>query len=51
MVGLESAMDLAENAKKVEKPKVSDAEKERQKEFYAKLRERKAEQPKGAQYD
>lgn len=51
MVGLESSMDLAETAKKVKKPEVADAEKERQKEFYAKLRERKAEQPKGAQYD
>jgi len=51
MVGLESAMDLAEGAKKVKKPEVTDAERERQKEFYAKLRARKAEQPTGAQYD
>ncbi len=50
MVGLESSMDLAESAKEVKKPEVADAEKERQKEFYAKLRSRSAEQPKGAQY-
>jgi hypothetical protein len=43
-------MDLAESAKEVKKPEVADAEKERQKEFYAKLRSRSAEQPKGAQY-
>ena len=51
MVGLESAMDLAEAAKKVKKPEVADAERDRQNEFYAKLRARKAEQPTGAQYD
>ncbi len=51
MVGLESSMDLAEGAKKVKKPEVSEAERERQKEFYAKLRARNAEQPKGAQYE
>jgi len=51
MVGLESSMDLAEGAKKIKKPEVADAERERQKEFYAKLRARKAEQPKGAQYE
>lgn len=50
MVGLESSMDLAEGAQKVKKPEVNDAERERQKEFYAKLRARKAEQPEGAQY-
>ncbi len=50
MVGLESAMDLAESAKKVKKPEVAEAERERQKEFYAKLRTRTAEQPTGAQY-
>ncbi len=50
MVGLESAMDLAEGAKKVKKPEVAEAERARQNEFYAKLRARKAEQPKGAQY-
>ncbi len=51
MVGLESSMDLAESAKKTKKPEVAEAEKERQKEFMAKLRARKAEQPTGAQYD
>jgi hypothetical protein len=51
MVGLESAMELAEGAKKVKKPEVAEAERERQKEFYAKLRARKTEQPTGAQYD
>jgi hypothetical protein len=50
MVGLESSMEQAEAAKKVKNPKVDEAERERQKEFYAKLRARKAEQPKGAQY-
>lgn len=50
MVGLESSMDLAEGAKKVKKAEVADAERQRQKEFYAKLRAREAEQPKGAQY-
>ncbi len=50
MVGLESSMEQAEAAKKVKNPEVSDAERERQKDFYAKLRARKAEQPKGAQY-
>ncbi len=51
MVGLESSMDLAEGAKKIKNPEVDDAEKKRQKEFYAKLRGRSAEQPKGAQYE
>ena len=51
MVGLESSMENAENAQKVKVAKEDSAEKQRQKEFYAKLRERKAEQPKGAQYD
>ncbi len=51
MVGLESSMENAEAAKKVKKPEVDDAERQRQKEFYAKLRNREAEQPKGAQYD
>jgi len=50
MVGLESSMEQAETAKKTKQPKVDDAERERQKEFYAKLRARRAEQPKGAQY-
>lgn len=51
MVGIESSMEQAEAAKKVEKPKVDDAERERQKAFYAKLRSRSAEQPTGAQYE
>jgi hypothetical protein len=51
MVGLESSMDMAEGAKKVKVAKEDPAEKERQKEFYAKLRARTAEQPTGAQYD
>lgn len=50
MVGLESSMDQAETAQKTKKPKVSSDEKKRQEEFYAALRARKAEQPKGAQY-
>jgi hypothetical protein len=50
MVGLESSMEQAEAAKNVKKPEVAEAEKKRQKEFYAKLRARKAEQPKGAAY-
>lgn len=45
MVGLESAMDLAESAKKVKNPKVDEAERERQKAFYAQLRSRSAPQP------
>lgn len=51
MVGLESSMDLAETAKKTKNPDVADAERQRQKEFMAKLRGRSAEQPQGAQYD
>ncbi len=51
MVGLESSMDNAENAKKTKKPEVDSAEKERQKKFMEQLRGRSAEQPKGAQYD
>jgi hypothetical protein len=50
MVGLESAMDNAEAAQKVKTAKEDPAEKKRQKEFYAKLRARTAEQPAGAQY-
>ena len=50
MVGLESSMEQAETAQKVKVAKEDDAEKQRQKEFYAKLRARKAEQPTGAQY-
>lgn len=51
MVGIESSMDLAEDAQKVKTAKVADAERKRQKEFYAKLRARTAEQPHGAQYE
>jgi hypothetical protein len=51
MVGIESSLDNAENAQKVKVAKEDPAEKQRQKEFYAKLRARKAEQPTGAQYD
>ncbi|MCE8423127.1 MAG: hypothetical protein J5U19_14320 [Candidatus Methanoperedens sp.] len=51
MVGLESSMDNASNAQKVKVAKEDSAEKQRQKEFYAKLRARTAEQPTGAQYD
>lgn len=51
MVGLESALDLAEDAQKVKVGKQAAAEKKRQSEFYAKLRARKAEQPTGAQYE
>ena len=50
MVGLESSMENAANAQKVKVAKEDDAEKQRQKEFYAKLRARTAEQPKGAKY-
>ncbi|VVB96156.1 Uncharacterised protein [uncultured archaeon] len=45
MVGLESSMDLAESAKKVKKPDVADAERERQKKFYEQLRSRSAPVP------
>ncbi len=48
---IDKQMELAEAAKKVEKPKVADAERERQKKFYEQLRARKAAQPKGAQYE
>ena len=51
MVGLESSMENAEKAQKVKVGKEDPAEKQRQKEFYAKLRSREAEQPKGAQYE
>ncbi len=50
MVGLESSMENAESAQKVKVGKEDSAEKQRQKEFYAKLRARKAEQPVGAAY-
>ncbi len=45
MVGLESSMDLAETAKKVKKPEVDSAERERQKKFYEQLRSRTAPVP------
>jgi hypothetical protein len=51
MVGLESSMENAASAQKVKTAKEDPAEKKRQKDFYAKLRARKAEQPTGAQYD
>ena len=51
MVGLESTLDNSEAAQKVKTAKEDPAEKKRQADFYAKLRSRSAEQPKGAQYD
>ncbi len=51
MAGLDNMMENAENAQKVKVGKEDSAEKQRQKDFYAKLRARSAEQPKGAQYD
>ncbi len=51
MVGLESSMENAEKAQKIKTAKEDPAEKKRQKDFYAKLRARSAEQPSGAQYD
>lgn len=50
MVGLENALDLAEDAQQVKTAKVDSAERKRQNEFYAKLRARTAGQPVGAQY-
>ncbi len=41
MAGLESSMDLAEAARKIKKPDVSSAERERQKAFLKQLRGRK----------
>jgi hypothetical protein len=41
MVGLESTLEQAETAKKVKKPEVAEAERERQNKFLAQLRERK----------
>jgi hypothetical protein len=41
MVGLENSMDLAESAKKIEKPVVDSAERERQSKFLKQLRARK----------
>lgn len=51
MVGLESTLDNSEAAQQVKVAKEDPAEKKRQKDFYAKLRSRTAEQPQGAQYD
>lgn len=48
MVGLESSMDQAENAKKTKKPKVDAAERERQNSFYEQLRKRSVPQPKAS---
>jgi len=48
MVGLENSMDLAESAKKTKKPKVSNAEKERQRAFLEQLRARKPVKVKAA---
>ncbi len=41
MVGLESTLEQAETAKKVKKPEVAEAERERQQKFLAQLRGRK----------
>ncbi len=41
MVGIESTLELSESAKKVEKPEVAEAERERQNKFLAQLRARK----------
>ena len=41
MVGLESTLEQAETAKKVKKPEVAKAERERQQKFLAQLRARK----------
>ncbi len=41
MVGLENSMDIAESAKKIEKPVVDSAERERQTKFLKQLRARK----------
>ncbi len=48
MVGLENSMDLAEAAKKVKKPKIDNAEKERQKAFLAQLKASKSEKVKAS---
>lgn len=47
MVGLESTLDNSEAAQQVKVAKQDPAEKKRQSEFYAKLRARSVEQPKG----
>jgi hypothetical protein len=48
MVGLENSMDLAESAKKIEKPVVDSAERERQNKFLKQLRARKPVKVKAA---
>ncbi len=45
MVGLESSMDLAESAKKIKKPEVDSAERDRLKKFNEQLRKRSAPVP------
>lgn len=45
MSGLEDSLDMAEEAHKLKKPEVLDAERKRQKEFNELLRSRSAEQP------
>jgi hypothetical protein len=41
MVGIESTLEMSESAKKIKKPEVAEAERERQNKFLAQLRERK----------
>ena len=48
MAGLENSMDLAEAAKKTKQPKISSAEKERQRAFLEQLRARKPVKVKAA---
>ncbi len=48
MVGLESTLEQAETAKKVKKPEVAEAERERQDKFLAQLRARKPVKVKAA---
>jgi len=50
MAGLDNLMEHSTNAQTIKVGKEDAAEKQRQKEFYAKLRARTAEQPVGAQY-
>jgi hypothetical protein len=50
MAGLDNLMEHSTGAQKIKVAKEDPAEKQRQKDFYAKLRERTAEQPAGAQY-
>lgn len=48
MAGLENSMDLAESAKKIKKPAVDNAERERQSKFLKQLRARKPVKVKAA---